>query len=454
MSSLKRLSSIILWTSLAWGWGSAEVQAYETWVASLPNGEVIECAACHVIPGGDINPFGLEVEKAYEFGSDIWNASFASKDSDGDGYTNGEELGDPEGDFTILNVGVFSPGDPNSKPPDPDLNKRGIVDLADITMIVNQGRLGVIKGAPGYDPSIDFDGDLQLGIDDLLIFARNFNRAGYQANLERPPDDVGPNKDAVLFLDGNVGNRLNDGVDDGSIDPSGSTFSAELFLENLQSSIAGVAIRFDVDSSQLSVKGFSVPGGESSIPLTNDFELAVVFIEGLDLGESGFLGTVEFQSTRDRTDIPIQVGVESAVVIESGTLFRNELDLSHAGIALNSQETEEPSEPQPPSVGVAGRVGDLDGDEFVGFLDFLVFVRAFDSSEGDAGFVAEADLNGNGKVDFFDFTQFALNFDKNVSEIVLTKPEQSPYRYSNWQTKFEWLLLRAVSFGSRLPDPS
>ena len=58
---------------------------------------------------GSANPFGLTVEGDFLTainlsGNVIWGPELAAIDSDGDGFTNGEELGDPEG--------TWQPGDP------------------------------------------------------------------------------------------------------------------------------------------------------------------------------------------------------------------------------------------------------------------------------------------------------------------------------------------------------
>eukprot|EP00536_Pseudo-nitzschia_multiseries_P014006 jgi/Psemu1/310494/fgenesh1_kg.644_\ len=77
-----------------------------------------------------LNPFGEE----YRAGGFAWTKELCESDSDGDGYTNGEELGDPCCEWTpfagvepMLNsVEGFSPshpGFPNSVPP------AGFVDL-------------------------------------------------------------------------------------------------------------------------------------------------------------------------------------------------------------------------------------------------------------------------------------------------------------------------------------
>ncbi|XP_050409615.1 temptin [Patella vulgata] len=46
--------------------------------------------------GGTLNPFGLEFSQNYH----MWTIALCNADSDGDGKTNGEELGDPFCDWT------------------------------------------------------------------------------------------------------------------------------------------------------------------------------------------------------------------------------------------------------------------------------------------------------------------------------------------------------------------
>ena len=95
-------------------------------VDKIPNGGKFSCANCHVDPrgGGPRNLFGQEVEtRVTPNGTqNFWDESLASMDSDGDGYSNGEELQDPNGTWRtgepnpgMLNT-VTNPGDPNSKP--------------------------------------------------------------------------------------------------------------------------------------------------------------------------------------------------------------------------------------------------------------------------------------------------------------------------------------------------
>ena len=92
--------------------------------AQIPNGTVNTCKNCHMSEfGGDArNPFGLEIEENFLSGFDVvWGPELAAIDSDGDGSTNGEELGDPEGAWAIGDDNpevdeVYFPGDPDSTP--------------------------------------------------------------------------------------------------------------------------------------------------------------------------------------------------------------------------------------------------------------------------------------------------------------------------------------------------
>ena len=74
----------------------------------LPAGAALGCNGCH--NGNQLNPFGLVMEErflspgALSSADALWGPELAALDSDGDGATNGQELGDPEG--------TWLPGDP------------------------------------------------------------------------------------------------------------------------------------------------------------------------------------------------------------------------------------------------------------------------------------------------------------------------------------------------------
>jgi len=98
-------------------------------VNEIPNGNINACANCHFNPagGGARNAFGTEVENNFltvpgPSGHVQWGPELAALDSDGDGFTNGEELQDPNGEWRPGNplpghpAFVTNPGDPNSFP--------------------------------------------------------------------------------------------------------------------------------------------------------------------------------------------------------------------------------------------------------------------------------------------------------------------------------------------------
>lgn len=100
----------------------ASAFAYSWAPNAIPNGTTYNCTTCHIRPTGGAgwNDFGNEIRtlRALNFGGRTidW-AVLYDLDSDGDGFTNGEELGDPDGDRTTLpGFAVTRPGDATSFP--------------------------------------------------------------------------------------------------------------------------------------------------------------------------------------------------------------------------------------------------------------------------------------------------------------------------------------------------
>lgn len=92
-----RVASGLAGMILISGWA---VQARDFRVNQIPNGQVFRCATCHVSAGGGgaRNPFGQAVQAITGTSSrPFWSATLAAADSDGDGFSNGQELGDVEG---------------------------------------------------------------------------------------------------------------------------------------------------------------------------------------------------------------------------------------------------------------------------------------------------------------------------------------------------------------------
>lgn len=97
-------------------------------VPQLPHGDRFGCTSCHTSPagGGVFTRFGSDTLLAL-VGTDLvqqrdldWSLVY-HLDSDRDGFTNGEELNDPNGQWRIgdpdpIGGVVFNPGDPSSHP--------------------------------------------------------------------------------------------------------------------------------------------------------------------------------------------------------------------------------------------------------------------------------------------------------------------------------------------------
>lgn len=94
--------------------------AEQAFVNRIPNGAQFSCANCHINPAGDgpRNVFGT----AFGNNNKRWSSTLAKIDSDNDGFTNGQELQDPNGTWTTGsaqpgNVAlVTNPSDPSDFP--------------------------------------------------------------------------------------------------------------------------------------------------------------------------------------------------------------------------------------------------------------------------------------------------------------------------------------------------
>jgi len=109
MRSLSLLSCLVVLCGLVLGASSSEARSFR--VGQIPNGSQANCLSCHTSGfGGARNAFGTQIEFSFltvsgAVGSVVWGPALAALDADGDGYTNGEELGDP--------TGAWRPGNAN-----------------------------------------------------------------------------------------------------------------------------------------------------------------------------------------------------------------------------------------------------------------------------------------------------------------------------------------------------
>ncbi len=98
---------------------AAPAEARNLFSTEIPNGATHDCGACHIDIDRALNLtwFGVDVALTYDDyvnPKPIWPAVYAL-DSDDDGQTNGEELGDPCGEWTYGQDAAFeetsNPGD-------------------------------------------------------------------------------------------------------------------------------------------------------------------------------------------------------------------------------------------------------------------------------------------------------------------------------------------------------
>ncbi|NNJ13449.1 hypothetical protein EKD04_024285 [Chloroflexales bacterium ZM16-3] len=94
---------------------------YDAYYSSIPFGQILNaslgCSSCHST-SPNLNSFGTDYEASPHldyatFYVHQWTIDLAARDSDGDGYTNGEELQDPQGNWISGDMNPPSGGDSN-----------------------------------------------------------------------------------------------------------------------------------------------------------------------------------------------------------------------------------------------------------------------------------------------------------------------------------------------------
>ncbi len=168
---------------------------------------------------------------------------------------------------------------------------------------------------------------------------------------------AGPNANGILSLDliadGGAANGTDDGVTSGTVSGQSTTIAIEIFATGVRTSLIGMTLEFDFDASLLSF----VEAENSVFPLTlREGSTGTNFAtrNPVTLASSGFLARAEFTTVSDVAAREFSIGIES-VTLSENTTSSDEL-LTTSVITFNAS-------PSP----------DFDGDDFVGFTDFLIF---------------------------------------------------------------------------------
>ena len=180
MQQVKSLTIFVL-AIIAVALQQASVEARGFRVNLLPNGGENQCANCHVNPrgGGARDDFGQDVRDLLSPASSrdpFWGPELAALDSDEDGFTNGEELGDIDGDgVPERTVNITLPGNSSESPVaeagdcnlDTELNSDDLGCVSEV--LARDAVLGALGTLPG-----DLDGDGNVAFLDFLTLAQNF----------------------------------------------------------------------------------------------------------------------------------------------------------------------------------------------------------------------------------------------------------------------------------------
>ena len=336
-------------------------------VSQIPNGNVNSCGNCHVRSsgGGARNSFGQTVQSGFltstgASGSVVWNATLASMDSDGDGFTNGEELGDPNGTGSpVAGAQVTNPGDANSKPQVVQNRAPVLASIPNAT--VKEGEVVTF-----FVEATDEDNDqityAAIGLpsggtlsDNNFSWEPDFEQGGNSFDITFTASDGEEEVSQTVQI---VVENVDRKVEIASADPGRSTVLG----------MPEETITFSIDAED--------PDGEA---------VTYVWIaNGVEQAETGssFILAVTTGEADDEVSVTASSGENSVA----------QMQWSVAKMLL----------------------GDFTGDNAVGFFDFIEFSLVFNKVLGDAEYDPKFDLSPNDRIDFFDFLVFIRFFDLSV----------------------------------------
>lgn len=389
-------------------------------VEQVPNGSVFSCALCHTSAsgGGPRNVLGQAIEAEFlssltDSGNVLWSKTLAERDSDGDAYTNGEELGDPTGSGTAdPEAAVTNPGDAADFPmaafvgASLDLNGDGAVDASDFDLFAPRF---VTSLADTADTSIDFDGDTVLDSDDLALLLQNLGRSISDTTITLDPG-AGPNVSVLPTLDFETGNGTIDGVLSGSVGGAATTFQLEVFLGDVEGDLSAVEIRFRVNSALVRVSGFS--DTNASMVAHSDSSIVLADLNGVGLADNGYLGALSLTTVTDVTDVPVRVELVEIKLTDRATSLRNIRSAGGIGVTANPLDSVLP---------------DLNGDGFVDDSDVVLFGDRFVLGVGrqDARFDETIDFDLDERLTEEDVLLFMLNFGRSQETFTFFRSSES-----------------------------
>jgi hypothetical protein len=285
-----------------------------------------------------------------------WSATFAAADLDGDGVTNGTELGDPDGDnVTTPGVTVTNPGDP----------------LSFAVQITNRAPVFTTIGAKsvgeGETLSFDVAGSDEDG-DTLTFTASNLPEGAAFENdtfTWVPGFDLGGSTVMVTFT-------VSDGAEE-----------ASLTVDIAVSDVNRPATLNSIDPSRNLVIGMEGDGLTFTIDVEDPDGEAVTYAWTVNgAGDAEATGTLILtvpSGTQDEVVSVTATSADGSAVTQTWTITKM-------------------------------LMADFDDSGDVGFSDFLAFVGQFGKTSADADFDANFDLDSDGSVGFTDFLTFVAFF--------------------------------------------
>jgi hypothetical protein len=185
--ALAAAASLLYWIAFP-----AVTNAFGTYLSNIPNSGVNSCNTCHGPMGPSSATSNNPFKNGFASNGHAWSAAFAAMDSDGDGFTNGEELQDPTGAWTMgaMNPGnsalVSSPSDANSLPPAPTMT--ALMGLSNNSTIQNTVSASVALstvggGSPVGITRVDYVFK-NAGTSTVVTTISSSTAAAYTANID------------------------------------------------------------------------------------------------------------------------------------------------------------------------------------------------------------------------------------------------------------------------------